>query len=102
MKENCMERHIVHLYCLWGRAVLYKNRFLHQDDFDNIYITEQFVQMDLMRSRQGKPTLLPLTDKEALTYIRPCEWRKGGYGQGCGMRRGEHGGGCLKVALVAE
>ncbi|XP_035276060.1 DC-STAMP domain-containing protein 2 [Anguilla anguilla] len=60
------------LLLMYLQAVLYKSRFLHQDDFDNIYITEQFVQIDLMRSRQGKPTLLPLTDKEAVTYISPC------------------------------
>ncbi|KAJ8290058.1 hypothetical protein GJAV_G00008250 [Gymnothorax javanicus] len=60
------------LLFMYLQAVLYKNRFLHQDDFDNIYITEQFVQMDQMRARRGKPTLLPLTDKEALSYISPC------------------------------
>ncbi|XP_061103717.1 DC-STAMP domain-containing protein 2 [Conger conger] len=60
------------LLLMYLQAVLYKSRFLRQDDFDNIYITEQFVQIDLMRSRQGKPTVLPLTDKEDLIYIRPC------------------------------
>ncbi|KAJ8354680.1 hypothetical protein SKAU_G00222470 [Synaphobranchus kaupii] len=60
------------LLLMYLQAALYKNRFLHQDDFDNIYITEQFEQMDLVRYRQGRQTLLPLSDKEALTYIRPC------------------------------
>ncbi|KAJ8398485.1 hypothetical protein AAFF_G00427400 [Aldrovandia affinis] len=60
------------LLLMYLQAVLYKNRFLHQDDFDNIYITDQFLEMDLVRSRRGRPTVLPLSHKEALTYIRPC------------------------------
>ncbi|XP_023656982.2 DC-STAMP domain-containing protein 2 isoform X2 [Paramormyrops kingsleyae] len=58
------------LTCL--QAVLYKRKYLHQDDFDNIYITEKFVTMDLRRSEDGRSSLLPLTRREALIYIRPC------------------------------
>lgn len=60
-------------FALVNRAVLYKNHYLHVDDFDNFYITEQFVEMDHKFSRQGKPAVLPLSEKEALTYITPCE-----------------------------
>ncbi|TSK34763.1 DC-STAMP domain-containing protein 2 [Bagarius yarrelli] len=56
---------------MYLRAVLYKYRYIHVDDFDNFYITDQFIEMDRAFSRQGKPTVLPLSQKEALTYIRP-------------------------------
>ncbi|XP_036394574.1 DC-STAMP domain-containing protein 2 [Megalops cyprinoides] len=59
------------LLLMYLQAILYKNKFLYQDDFDNIYITEQFMELDLERSRKGKPTLLPLSHKEALVYIQP-------------------------------
>ncbi|XP_017335314.1 DC-STAMP domain-containing protein 2 isoform X2 [Ictalurus punctatus] len=59
------------LLFLYLKAVLYKNRYLHSDDFDNFYITEQFVELDRKFSRQGKPAVLPLSKKEALTYITP-------------------------------
>lgn len=58
---------------LASRAALYKNRYLHMDDFDNFYITEQFIEMDRRFSRQGRPSVLPLSEKETLTYITPCE-----------------------------
>ncbi|XP_026795467.3 DC-STAMP domain-containing protein 2 [Pangasianodon hypophthalmus] len=59
------------LLFMYLQAVLYKNHYLHVDDFDNFYITEQFVEMDRKFSRQGKPAVLPLSEKEALTYITP-------------------------------
>ncbi|KAK3551153.1 hypothetical protein QTP70_013908 [Hemibagrus guttatus] len=59
------------LLFMYLQAVLYKTHFLHVDDFDNFYITEQFVEMDCRFSTQGKPAVLPLSEKEALTYITP-------------------------------
>jgi len=56
-----------------NRAVLYKNRYLHNDKFENIYITDQFIELDRKLSRQGKAAVLPLSHRETLTYIRPCE-----------------------------
>ncbi|XP_029115911.1 DC-STAMP domain-containing protein 2 [Scleropages formosus] len=60
------------LLLMYLQAVLYKEKFLNQDDFDNIYITDQLVEMDLKRCRQGRISLLPLNEKEAITYICPC------------------------------
>ncbi|KAL7874213.1 hypothetical protein SRHO_G00051830 [Serrasalmus rhombeus] len=63
------------LLFMYLQAVLYKKRYLHTDDFDNIYITEQFVEMDSKLSRQGRPAVLPLREREALTYITPYSLR---------------------------
>ncbi|KAL6488500.1 hypothetical protein MHYP_G00022410 [Metynnis hypsauchen] len=63
------------LLFMYLQAVLYKKRYLHTDDFDNIYITEQFVEMDSKLSRQGRPAVLPLRGREALTYITPYSLR---------------------------
>ncbi|GAA6069972.1 DC-STAMP domain-containing protein 2 isoform X1, partial [Tachysurus ichikawai] len=59
------------LLFMYLQAVLYKKHYLHVDDFDNFYITEQFEEMDRRFSRQGKPAVLPLSEKEAVTYITP-------------------------------
>uniref|UniRef100_A0AAY4CXU9 Dendritic cell-specific transmembrane protein-like domain-containing protein n=2 Tax=Denticeps clupeoides TaxID=299321 RepID=A0AAY4CXU9_9TELE len=67
---------------MYVQAVLYKYNYLHRDDFDNIYITEDFVQMDLKHSREGRPTVLPLNQKEALIYILPCSPRLTGKERG--------------------
>ncbi|KAM4600387.1 DC-STAMP domain-containing protein 2 [Polymixia lowei] len=53
------------------QAVMYRHRYLHQDDFDNIYITDQFEELDQRRTRDNRPTVLPLSKKETSTYITP-------------------------------
>ncbi|XP_071370282.1 DC-STAMP domain-containing protein 2 [Centroberyx affinis] len=53
------------------RAVRYRHRYLHQDDFDNIYITAQFEELDQRLARGGGASVLPLTRREATTYITP-------------------------------
>ncbi|XP_027005389.2 DC-STAMP domain-containing protein 2 isoform X2 [Tachysurus fulvidraco] len=63
------------LLFMYLQAVLYKKHYLHVDDFDNFYITEQFEEMDRRFSRQGKPAVLPLSEKEAVTYITPSNLR---------------------------
>ncbi|MBN3305272.1 DCST2 protein, partial [Amia calva] len=60
------------LLFMYLQAVLYRNKYLFHDDFDNVYITNQFLEIDMIRARQGIPTLLPLSKKEASSYIRPC------------------------------
>ena len=60
-----------------SRAVMYKNSYLKRDDFDNSYITERFVQLDQRRLSEGRPTLLPLSQREALAYIQPRECAEG-------------------------
>ncbi|XP_030638976.1 DC-STAMP domain-containing protein 2 [Chanos chanos] len=62
---------LVLLLFMYLQAVLYKNNYLQCDTFDNIYITDQFVEMDLRWSRQRQPAVLPLSQREARTYIRP-------------------------------
>ncbi|NXK98014.1 DCST2 protein, partial [Formicarius rufipectus] len=52
-------------------ALRYRHRYLHDDTFDNVYITRRFVEMDLRRAEQGRPTVLPLTWKERGRYIPP-------------------------------
>ncbi|XP_035387011.1 DC-STAMP domain-containing protein 2 [Electrophorus electricus] len=59
------------LLLMYLQAVLYKHRYLHVDDFENFYITEQFVELDHKFSRQGRLAVLPLNEKEARTYITP-------------------------------
>ncbi|XP_037739376.2 DC-STAMP domain-containing protein 2 [Chelonia mydas] len=61
---------VVLLY-LYLQALLYRRRYLHDDDFDNIYITERFLAMDVLRARQGRPTVLPLSARESTKYICP-------------------------------
>ncbi|XP_067304663.1 DC-STAMP domain-containing protein 2 [Pseudorasbora parva] len=60
------------LLLMYLQAVLYKNHYLHNDEFENIYITDQFIELDRKCSRQGKAAVLPLSHRETLTYIRPC------------------------------
>ncbi|XP_051575689.1 DC-STAMP domain-containing protein 2-like [Myxocyprinus asiaticus] len=60
------------LLFMYLQAVLYKNRYLHNDEFENIYITDQFIELDRKLSRQGKEAVLPLNYRETLNYIRPC------------------------------
>ncbi|KAL0984882.1 hypothetical protein UPYG_G00149900 [Umbra pygmaea] len=59
------------LLLMYFQAVMYKQKYLHQDDFDNIYITEQFEELDQRLAGEGKPSVLPLSQREACLYIRP-------------------------------
>uniref|UniRef100_A0A4W5QUJ0 Dendritic cell-specific transmembrane protein-like domain-containing protein n=1 Tax=Hucho hucho TaxID=62062 RepID=A0A4W5QUJ0_9TELE len=61
------------LLLMYLQAVLYKHKYLHQNDFDNTYITEQFEELNQRLAREGKPPVLPLSQREGRTYIRPCE-----------------------------
>ncbi|KAF7645203.1 hypothetical protein LDENG_00208480 [Lucifuga dentata] len=53
------------------QAVLYKRRYLRNDNFDNIYITAQFEELDQQLARGGGASVLPITRREAKTYISP-------------------------------
>ncbi|XP_053867134.1 DC-STAMP domain-containing protein 2 [Malaclemys terrapin pileata] len=59
------------LLYLYLQALLYRRRYLHDDDFDNIYITGRFLAMDVLRAQQGRPTVLPLSARESTKYICP-------------------------------
>ncbi|XP_067169209.1 DC-STAMP domain-containing protein 2 [Apteryx mantelli] len=56
---------------MYLQALRYRHRYLQDDTFDNIYITRRFVELDVRRAEQGKPTVLPLRARESSRYIRP-------------------------------
>ncbi|XP_074895439.1 DC-STAMP domain-containing protein 2, partial [Buteo buteo] len=56
---------------MYLQALRYRHRYLRDDTFDNVYITRRFVELDLWRAEQGKPTVLPLTAWERGRYIAP-------------------------------
>ncbi|NXE17238.1 DCST2 protein, partial [Lophotis ruficrista] len=56
---------------LYLQALRYHHRYLRDDAFDNIYITRRFVELDLRRAQQGRPTVLPLTVWESGRYVAP-------------------------------
>ncbi|KFW84234.1 DC-STAMP domain-containing protein 2, partial [Manacus vitellinus] len=59
-------------------AMWYRRRYLWDDTFDNVYITRRFVELDLRRAEQGRPTVLPLTARERGRYIPPGQPHPGG------------------------
>ncbi|XP_013927328.1 PREDICTED: DC-STAMP domain-containing protein 2 [Thamnophis sirtalis] len=61
---------LVMLYMYLG-ALLYRKHYLHEDSFDNIYITKPFLEMDAVRRKNKLPSVLPLSPKESTKYIRP-------------------------------
>ncbi|XP_026549115.1 DC-STAMP domain-containing protein 2, partial [Notechis scutatus] len=61
---------LVMLYMYLG-ALLYRKHYLHEDSFDNIYITKSFLEMDAVRRKNKRPSVLPLSPKESTKYIRP-------------------------------
>ncbi|XP_075994747.1 LOW QUALITY PROTEIN: DC-STAMP domain-containing protein 2 [Genypterus blacodes] len=54
------------------RALLYRRRYLRDNNFDNIYITAQFEEMDQQLASGGGASVLPIRRREAMTYITPC------------------------------
>lgn len=60
------------------RALWYWYCYLNWDDFDNIYITSRFLNMEAVRSVAGLPTVLPLSSQEARCYIQPGEGAEDG------------------------
>ncbi|GAB0200865.1 DC-STAMP domain-containing protein 2 [Grus japonensis] len=56
---------------MYIQALRYRYRYLRDDTFDNVYITRRFVELDLRRAEQGKPTVLPLSGWESGRYIPP-------------------------------
>ncbi|KAF1641184.1 DC-STAMP domain-containing protein 2, partial [Eudyptes chrysocome] len=70
---------------MYLQALRYRYRYLRDDTFDNNYITRRFVELDLWRAEQGRPTVLPLTAWERGRYIPPAglwlsrqEWHRYG------------------------
>ncbi|XP_077383142.1 DC-STAMP domain-containing protein 2 [Festucalex cinctus] len=64
------------------RAAYYQHRYLTRLNFDNVYISAQFVELDGQLSSEGGASVLPITRRESQLYIRPLalrltrnEWR---------------------------
>ncbi|XP_073401058.1 DC-STAMP domain-containing protein 2 [Dendrobates tinctorius] len=52
-------------------ALRYRKNYLINNNHDNIYITRDFIELDVMRAKQNHKTLLPLSSREAYGFIRP-------------------------------
>lgn len=80
---------------LLHRALRYRYGYLNWDNFDNVYITRRFLDMEAVRSMAGLPTVLPLSSHEAKLYIQPgedAEDRKEGLWSSPGLTVWEHTG----------
>ncbi|XP_035991463.1 DC-STAMP domain-containing protein 2 [Fundulus heteroclitus] len=53
------------------RAAMYRRRYLRDLSFDNIYINAQFKALDRQVASEGGASVLPLTRREARTYVTP-------------------------------
>ncbi|XP_070767834.1 DC-STAMP domain-containing protein 2 [Enoplosus armatus] len=60
---------LILLACSFFRAVRYRRRYLHEIDFDNVYISVQFEELDQQVTSEGGASVLPITRREAKTYI---------------------------------
>ena len=57
------------------RAVQYRRRYLRDLNFDNVYITKAFIELDRRVGAGGGASLLPITPREAQTYLPPSSLR---------------------------
>ncbi|KAF3839061.1 hypothetical protein F7725_017778, partial [Dissostichus mawsoni] len=62
------------LVCGFLRAVRYRHRYLHELDFDNVYLSAQFEELDRQVTCGGGASVLPITRREAKTYITPRQY----------------------------
>ncbi|XP_065814115.1 DC-STAMP domain-containing protein 2 isoform X4 [Labrus bergylta] len=69
---------LVLLACSYLRAVRYRRRFLSDLDFDNVYISAQFEELDRQLTSGGGASVLPITRLEAKTYITPLSFHLSG------------------------
>uniref|UniRef100_M3ZZG0 DC-STAMP domain containing 2 n=1 Tax=Xiphophorus maculatus TaxID=8083 RepID=M3ZZG0_XIPMA len=53
------------------RALMYQRQYLRDLRFDNLYISAQFRQLDQQVASEGGASVLPLTRREAQTYVTP-------------------------------
>ncbi|XP_077431208.1 DC-STAMP domain-containing protein 2 isoform X9 [Vanacampus margaritifer] len=57
------------------RAVHYQHKYLTHLNFDNVYISAQFVELDCQLTSEGGASVLPITRRESQLYIRPLALR---------------------------
>ncbi|XP_043973262.1 DC-STAMP domain-containing protein 2 [Gambusia affinis] len=57
------------------RALMYQRRYQRDLRFDNLYISAQFRQLDQQVASEGGASVLPLTRREAQTYVTPLSLR---------------------------
>lgn len=48
----------------FDQAMIYVRKYKRKEKVDNVYITEDFRNVDMLREAQGQPSLLPLLPKE--------------------------------------
>lgn len=57
------------------RAVQYHRSYLSDLDFDNVYITGELEELDRRVTSRGGASVLPITPREAKTYLSPFSFR---------------------------
>ncbi|CAL8248980.1 unnamed protein product [Lota lota] len=51
------------------KAAWYRQQYLHEDEFDNVFITHEFEEEDERGASEGRPSVLPLNRRERGIYI---------------------------------
>ncbi|XP_040187956.1 DC-STAMP domain-containing protein 2 [Rana temporaria] len=57
------------------KALSYLRSYASDDNYDNIYITREFIRMDARRIKQGLTSLLPLSETESYGLVRPMDFK---------------------------
>ncbi|KAI3360815.1 hypothetical protein L3Q82_012877, partial [Scortum barcoo] len=71
LREPLTYGSLVLLVCSFLKAVRYRRRYLHDINFDNVFISAQFEEFDQQVTSEGGASVLPITRREAKTYITP-------------------------------
>ncbi|XP_077454839.1 DC-STAMP domain-containing protein 2 isoform X1 [Stigmatopora argus] len=66
------------LGCSLVRAFLYQRRYLTRLNFDNVYISAQFLEVERQVTSEGGESVLPITRRESRLYIKPLALRPTG------------------------
>ena len=54
---------------VYFRAVMYRQKYLTNDRFDNFYLTYKLLEVDVRRQKMGHESIFPLKRKERGRYI---------------------------------
>lgn len=66
---------VILLLWSYSRAACYRRRYLQDLDFDNVYISAAFMDLDHHVTSGGGASVLPITARESRTYTRPLSLR---------------------------